>query len=212
MLPDEKELKLYGKVNADSTAEAQRTRRMPLGVSTESSVETRETAKPAHWRLKVTFWLDMTLLASICALQALSFTGLVLHEWLGLALVGMVFAHLLFSWSWIASTSRRLLIARSIRTKINYVLNLSLFAAVTVAISSGILISQKAIPSLTGMKAGEMDWGWDWLHVVTSAFIVILSGFHIATNWDWLLAAAEKLLDRVHFDGAFFNRFRRRAL
>src|SRR5215467_2129020 len=107
-------------------------------------VETRESAKPALWRLKVTFWLDVTLLISICALQTVGFTGLVVHEWLGLAMVGMVLAHLLFAWSWIASQSRRLFTLQPLRARINYLLNLMLFASVTAAIFSGILISQKA--------------------------------------------------------------------
>ena len=83
----------------------------------------------------MTFGLDVALLVSVCALQTVSFTGLVLHEWLGLAMVGMVFAHLLFSWSWIASLTRRLFSVQSARARINYLLNLSLFAAVTAAVS-----------------------------------------------------------------------------
>jgi cytochrome b len=146
----------------------------------------------------MTFWLDMTLLASVCALQTVSFTGLVLHEWLGLAMVGMVLAHLLLAWSWIASQSRRLFAVQSVRARINYFLNLSLFAAVTAVIFSGILISQKAIPALTGTKAApDMDWRWDTLHNQFSQFVLLLAGFHLAINWDWALAAGEKLFRRV---------------
>ena len=94
-----------------------------------------ETRKPAQWRLKITLWLDVTLLASVCALQNVFFTGLVLHEWLGLAMAGMVLAHLLLSWSWIASQSSRLFAVQSVRARINYLLNLSLFAAMTALIS-----------------------------------------------------------------------------
>jgi hypothetical protein len=167
-------------------------------MGTPSVVETRESAKPAQWRLKITFWLDVTLLVSVCALQTVSFTGLVLHEWLGLAMVGMVFAHLLFSWSWIASLSRRLFAVQSARARINYLLNLSLFAAVTAVIFSGILISEKAIPALIGTKAApDMDWRWDSLHNLFSQVVVMLSGFHLAMNWDWVLAAGEKLVGRV---------------
>jgi hypothetical protein len=107
-------------------------------------------AKPAQWRLKMTFWLDLTLLVSVCALQSVSFTGLVVHEWLGLAMVAMVLAHLLLAWSWISTQSRRLFAAQSIRSRMNYLINLSLFACVTAVIFSGILISQKAIPALIG--------------------------------------------------------------
>jgi hypothetical protein len=124
-------------------------------MGTSSVAETRASAKLAQWRLKTTFWLDVTLLVSVCALQTVPFTGLVLHEWLGLAMVGMVFAHLLLSWSWIASHSRRLLTVLSARARINYLVDLSLFAVVTAVIFSGILISQKAIPMLTGTKGAH---------------------------------------------------------
>jgi hypothetical protein len=158
---------------------------------------TRELPKPAQWRLKITFWLDLTLLVSICALQTVRFTGLVLHEWLGLAMVGMVLAHLLIAWSWIASQSRRFFTLQSIRARINYLLNLSLFAAVTAVIFSGILISQKAIPTLTGSKAAlDMDWRWDTLHNQFSAIVVMLVGFHLAINWEWALAAGQKIFRR----------------
>ena len=167
-------------------------------MGTPSVVETRESAKPAQWRLKITFLLDVTLLVSVCVLQTVSFTGLVLHEWLGLAMVGMVFAHLLFAWSWIATQSRCLFAVQTASARINYFLNLSLFAGVTAVIFSGILISQKAIPTLTGTKAApDMDWRWDTLHNQFSQIVVMLAGFHLAINWDWALAAGQKVFRRV---------------
>ncbi len=171
-------------------------------MGTRMVAATRESAKPAQWRLKITFWLDVTLLVSICALQTVRFTGLVLHEWLGLAMVGMVLAHLLLAWSWIASQSRRFFTLQSIRARINYLFNLSLFAAVTAVIFSGVLISQKAIPTLTGTKAApDMDWRWDTLHNQFSAALVMLVGFHLAINWEWALAAGEKI-SRRFLEGA----------
>lgn len=164
---------------------------------TQTVPATRQLAKPTQWRLKVTFWLDAALLVSISALQTVRFTGLVLHEWLGLAMVGMVLVHLLFSWSWIASQSRRLFTLPSIRARINYLLNLSLFAAATAVIFSGILISQKAVPALTGTKPPlNMDWRWDTLHNEFAQVVLMLSGFHLAINWDWVLAAGERIFRR----------------
>ena len=147
------------------------------------------------WRLRITFWLDGALLVSVCVLQTVSFTGLLLHEWLGLATVGMVLAHLLFAWGWIATQSRRVVAGQSARDRINYLLNLSLFAGVTAVIFSGVLISQNAIPMLTGTKAAPgMDWRWDVLHNRFSEAVVLLSGFHLAINWEWVLAAGQRLL------------------
>lgn len=161
-------------------------------------VEAHKTAKTSPWRLKVTFWLDVSLLAAVCALETVPFTGLVIHEWLGLAVTGIVLAHLLLSWSWIASQSRRLFAAQSARTRINYLLNLILFACTTALIFSGILISQKAIPFLTGTKIQpEMDWRWDSIHDWLSSLLVILAGLHLALNWDWAVAAGQRIFRRV---------------
>ena len=164
----------------------------------QSAIERASAGQPAQWRLKIVFWLDVTLLASICALQTVPFTGLILHEWLGLTMVPLVLAHLLFAWSWIASHSRRLFSVQSARARVNYLLNLSLFASVTAAIFSGVLISQQALPILTGAKAApELDWHWDAVHHQFSNVVLILSGFHLAINWDWALAAAQKIFQRV---------------
>ena len=157
--------------------------------------ETSRSATSTHWRLKIIFWLDVALLVSVCALQTVSFPGLVLHEWLGLAMVGMVLAHLLFAWGWIATQSRRFVTKQSARERLNYLLNLSLFALVTAAIFSGTVISQKAMPTLTGAPAApEMDWGWDVRHNQFSEAVVLLSGLHLAINWDWVRAAGQRLL------------------
>ena len=99
-------------------------------MGTPNVVEACELTKSAPWRLKISFWLDVTLLVSVCALQTVGFTGLVLHEWLGLGMVGMVLAHLMFSWSWIASLSRRFFAVLSARARVNYFLNLSFFVTV----------------------------------------------------------------------------------
>lgn len=112
-------------------------------------------------------------------------------------MVGMVLAHLVLAWGWIASQSRRFFSLPSIRARINYLLNLSLFAAVTAVIFSGVLISQKAIPALTGTNAAKgMDWRWDNLHNQFSAAVLMLVGFHLAINWEWVLAAGQKIFRR----------------
>lgn len=147
--------------------------------------------------MNIAFWLDAALLVSVCALQTVPFTGLVIHEWLGLAMAGMILAHLLLAWSWIAVQSR-LFWAQSARARVNYLLNLSLFALATAVILSGVLISQQAIPALTGAKvAPEMDWRWDNLHRQFSNGVLILSGLHLAINWDWALAAGQKIFSRA---------------
>jgi len=166
-------------------------------VNAQTEIATAESTKPAKWRLKFMFWLDAALLVSVSALQTLHFTGLVLHEWLGLAVVPLILIHLLFAWSWIAAETRRFLTSQSARARVNYLLNLSLFAAVTAATYSGILISQRAVPALTRSKAAtELDYKWDKLHNEFAIIVVILTGLHLAINWDWVLAAGKRIFRR----------------
>src|SRR5215467_7140992 len=66
---------------------------------------------------------------------------------------------------------------------------------ITAVIFSGILISRQAIPMLTGTKAPlNMDWRWDSLHNQFSEQLLMLSGLHLAINWDWALAAVQKVV------------------
>lgn len=168
-----------------------------------SAVDVPAQAKPRQGRLKTAFWLDMALFVSVAALQEVPFTGLVLHEWLGIGMIGMVFAHLLLSWSWIASQSRRFFARQSLRGRINYVLNLVFFVILTAVIFTGILISQKAVPLVAGTKAAlDPEWRWDWIHNRFSTLVLIVAGLHVAINWDWVLAAAEKIFRRAQADTA----------
>jgi cytochrome b561 len=149
-------------------------------------------------RLAVIFCLDAGLFLSFCALESVPLTGMILHEWLGIVLIAMIVAHLLFSWSWIASASRKLATPRSNRTRVNYLLNLALFATVTAVIFSGILISQEAMPYMTGRKAAPLDsdFAWTHLHDEFSNYVFIFAGLHLAINWKWTVAAVRKLLRR----------------
>jgi cytochrome b561 len=160
------------------------------------SAQNRKAASLA--RLKFTFWLDTALLIAVCALQAIHFTGLILHEWLGIAVVPLLLIHLLLAWSWISAETRRFFSSQSIRSRINYLLNLSLFGAVTAATYSGILISQKAIPAISHTLSGPfVDWKWDRLHTWFADITVILVGLHLAINLDWAFAAAQRIFRRL---------------
>lgn len=149
-------------------------------------------------RLKFVFAMDAVLLLTVGALEAVPFTGLVAHEWLGMAVGAMFVVHLLLAWAWIESQSRGLIRARSHRARVNYLLNLSLFGCMTAVIVSGIMVSQHAIPMLTGKQAGRLgtNFRWESIHNRFSDIGVILTGLHLAINWDWAMAATRKLFTR----------------
>lgn len=146
-------------------------------------------------RLQLVFGLDAALLISVCALERVPFTGLTLHEWLGLAFAAGAMAHVLLSWNWIASTTRKLVSPGSGRARVNYALNFALFACMTATVFSGVLISQAAIPALAGKPPSDpiANFAWEDIHDRLSDMVVILAGLHLAINWNWSVAAARKL-------------------
>jgi hypothetical protein len=153
----------------------------------------------AHPRLKFTFSLNLALLLAVCALEQIPFTGAILHEWLGLTFAAMIVVHLLLSWAWISSQTKRVFRVESARSLVNYVLNLSLFAAVTTSIYSGITISQEAIPAIakTVRPVLHTDSAWVSIHDQSSNFVITLAALLLALNWDWSVAASRTIFRRL---------------
>jgi len=126
-------------------------------------------------------------------------TGFVVHEWLGLVFVGLIAAHLLLSWGWVPLMVRRLFGGRrrDVRARVNAMLNFTLFAMMTVTIVSGVVISDYAAATI-GWPTSD-DQRWRQLHNITSTFLIVVVGLHVALNWSWIRAAFR------HYVGARFR-------
>jgi uncharacterized membrane protein YidH (DUF202 family) len=138
---------------------------------------------PGSGRRRIEFALDALLLVLLLFLFAPRLTGLPLHEWLGIAFVPPIVVHLLLSWRWVATSTRRLGEA-STRSRVNYFLNALLFVLLTLVIASGVAISEVAVPTL-GIRTID-DRAWRALHNLTLNWLMLIAGFHIAINWNWV--------------------------
>lgn len=133
------------------------------------------------------FWLDSLLLVLFVLALSPRMTGLRLHEWIGIAFGVPLIVHLLLSWTWISSTTRRVFRSGDSRTRVNLVLNAVLFVLIAVEIASGVVISQVAVPSLG--FATINDRAWRALHNQTLNLTHLVVGLHVAMNWQWIVAA-----------------------
>lgn len=130
------------------------------------------------------FWLDLLLFLLVILLLAPRLTGLPAHEWLGLCLAALLILHLLFSWRWISTATRRLGRPMPARFRINYLINVTLFVLVMLVIVSGVVISRVALPRL-GVTMIE-DRSWRALHNLTLNWLTLFTGLHLAMNWEWV--------------------------
>ena len=136
-------------------------------------------------------YIDVALLVVLLVLFSPRLTGLPLHEWLGIALGVPLVVHLVLSWAWIRTHTARLS-ARDARARINYLLNWVLFILVVIEVTSGIAISQAALPSI-GIPTIN-DRAWRELHNVTLNWTMLALGLHVAMNWKPLVDGVRRYL------------------
>ena len=66
------------------------------------------TEKRGRWNpTKTNFWFDIAIFAAALFAPAVAFTGLAIHEWLGIGLALAVGTHLLLHWQWISQMTKR---------------------------------------------------------------------------------------------------------
>ena len=98
-------------------------------------------------RTRLDFWFDGVLLAAYTLVYSLGFTGLAIHEWLGLGIGLALLLHLTLHWDWVVRTTRKLLV-RGGRDRGIWLLNLALLVVMTLCVLSGVLVSQVALHQL----------------------------------------------------------------
>jgi cytochrome b len=136
--------------------------------------------------------LDILLFVIFIFLFSPLITGLAWHEWLGIIILFPVVLHLLFSWTWIKQSTKRLLKQHGWRHKFNYLLNTILFILVVLEVVSGLVIAQVSLPSM-GVKTIN-DWVWRALHNQASTGMVVIISLHIALNWQRIVGYFKKKL------------------
>ena len=112
-------------------------------------------------------------------------TGILWHEWLGIAFGVIAIVHIYRSWDWIIAGLTRLFGHQTANTRLSLILNILVFVAMTMAVASGVAISREALKSL------GLTWltnnAWRGLHGLSADASVILVSIHIALHWKWIV-------------------------
>jgi hypothetical protein len=146
-------------------------------------------------RSKFFLLFDVGLTVSLLALMSVALTGLALHEWLGIAFIAVLVLHLLLHWQWIAGATVRWLRSLSWQMRLTYLVDVVLFITMTLVIFSGLVISEAALP-LMGLTTSR-NFAWRAIHSATSNGVLLLISLHIALNWRWIVAVAQRMLPNL---------------
>jgi hypothetical protein len=147
---------------------------------------------PATQSTRLNLWIDLGLFAAIMVALAPNFTGLSVHEWLGIGLGAGLAVHLLLHWRWLTAVLRRFFGPLPAAARLNLLLNTALFIDMVIIIFTGLLISREALP-LLGLS---LDGGrhWSGLHKLAADLSLALAGLHVAVHWKWILNAGKRYL------------------
>ena len=141
-------------------------------------------------RTRLDFWLDALLFVAYTLAYSLGFTGIAVHEWLGIGLGVVLLVHLTLHWDWVIRTTRKLLLPGG-RERFIWLVNLLLLVSMTLCIASGILISEVALPEL-GITLRASSF-WRNVHDTTATVTLILVPIHAALRWRWIVGVARRL-------------------
>ncbi len=131
--------------------------------------------------------VDTVIFVAFLVVLAPHFTGIAIHEWLGIAFGAGVITHLLLHWNWIVTTTQRIFASLPRQTRINHALNLLLFIDITLVIFTGLMISKSALP-LLGIQLAQSGI-WHMVHTATANLALGLIGLHVALHWQWVVSS-----------------------
>lgn len=144
-------------------------------------------------RTRLDFWFDACLLLGFTIAYSYSFTGVEIHEWLGLGLGLALLIHITLHWDWVLRTTRRLISPRG-NDKLIWLVNLALLLAMVLCITSGVLISEIALPYVGIHPIGGPFWRS--LHILSAEVTLWLVPVHVALRWRWILGVGRRILAR----------------
>lgn len=136
---------------------------------------------------KTNLIVDSAIFLAFLVAMEPRFSGLVVHEWLSLALAAAIVAHLLLHWKWIIQVGGQFFKKLWHSSRLKFVVDLLLFVAFTSVMMSGIMISRSVLPTL-GLEISS-GHAWRQVHSLSANLGILLVGLHVALSWKWIVTA-----------------------
>ena len=139
-------------------------------------------------RIKVIIDIAMTVLFLI--LMNLALTGVLMHEVIGVGILGLFAAHLAVNKQWIKSVASNFAGKIGFKAKAMFVLNAVLSLTMLSTIVSGVLISQYLFPALA---ASNITF-WFNVHAVSSWLTLLVLVAHTLVHRSWIANIIKRLV------------------
>jgi cytochrome b len=136
------------------------------------------------------FLIDFVIFAAFLLAAEPHITGDTIHEWLGLGFFVTAMIHLLLHWGWVANSVKKFFKKMPALTRINSIVDFSIFVAFTVITITGVMMSKSVLPTL-GISAPR-GGSWKQIHSLASDISIYLVATHFALHWTWITGVVRK--------------------
>jgi hypothetical protein len=137
-------------------------------------------------------WLiDATLFGSFVVLFFLELTGVVVHQWLGMAAGALAAYHLVVHWEWVRAVTQRFFGRTTWEARMYLLVDILLFAGLGAIVLSGLVIS-----TWLNLSLGSSWLVWSAFHTLASQATLLLLVFKIAIHGQWITKTARRLFSR----------------
>lgn len=126
--------------------------------------------------------LDVVMTIMMVLLMCLNFTGLQIHEIMGIAIFFFFLIHNFINFKWIKAVTLNFK-KSTLKTKIMYIINILLFISTSATVITGILISKTI---LTEIKIPNTEFLNGW-HTSFAYWSLIIIAVHIGVHWKSIL-------------------------
>ncbi len=140
--------------------------------------------------IRTKLWLDLFIFLAFLVSMQPALTGVSLHEWFTTAIIATFVVHILGQWHWILAVGRRFFHRWFHVSRLNFVLDLILFLAMTTVFVSGFVISRDVLPFL-GIEV-EPSFFWRRIHDLSANLTLLVVAIHVGLHWDWVVGAVKR--------------------
>lgn len=157
-----------------------------------SLIRQRAASKIRINKTQVNLFLDLLLTALFVVDMEVHFTGLALHELIGVLFTAAFGLHILLHWDWIVSITRTFFRKLLHESRLNYVLNVVLFADMLFVAVSSIVISRTLGLELPLTRDAEQTL--KMLHMAGADLVLVIVALHVGMHWKWIRTNGAKYL------------------
>lgn len=158
----------------------------------KSAAQGRAVTRKKLNKTRLNVFLDLLLTGMFVIEMEEHFTGLALHELLGLLFAAAFSLHILLHWDWVVGVTRTFFNRLLHESRFNYVLNVLLFVDMAFVTVSGILISRTL--GLQLALDQDVQRTLQSLHMVGAELVLIIVALHVAMHWKWIKTNGAKYL------------------